>query len=400
MDEPATVGDRGRPGVHLTAAANWPRAVGSSCPRGVEQSAVMSRWRAEEFHPDLRGASRVLPKAVVSRRTLPLVRRLVTLSGHRRPDGVTIERVSPTCTVRLHRPPAGRPNGGALLWIHGGGLVMGSAQQDDDFCRRLADELNVTVAAVEHRLAPEHPYPAPLDDCCDALRWLCEHPGVDRQRVAVGGNSAGGGLAAALALRAHEEGFVQLLFQLLVYPMLDDRTAARPDAEASSRRVWSNTANAFGWSSYLRSVDRDAPVPSLAAPARYPDLAGAPPTWIGVGTVDLFHDEDVAYSERLTAAGVPCELLVVPGAFTVSTRWPRRRPCRGRSATPRSLRYGPRSPGRADGTLDRPALRLRWSASRPGRWRRVRRSSASHPAQRSRQGAPRSSRRHRRRSSR
>jgi acetyl esterase/lipase len=218
--------------------------------------------------------------------------------------------------VRLFRPagvtgpsPAsGRCPQPALLWIHGGGYVIGKAQMDDRLCRQFSRRLGATVASVEYRLAPEHPYPIPLEDCYSALTWLSGLPAVDPSRVAIGGASAGGGLAAALALLARDRGDIALTFQLLVYPMLDDRSSTT--AENPKYRLWNTRSNRFGWTAYLGDAD-----PRVAVPARRDDLGGLPPAWIGVGTHDLFHDEDLAYAERLTAAGVPCQVEVVPGAF-------------------------------------------------------------------------------------
>ena len=210
--------------------------------------------------------------------------------------------------VRLHRPAGISQPGAALLWIHGGGYVIGNAQQDDALCGRFARELGITVAAVDYRLAPEHPYPAPLEDCYAALTWLAGLPAVDPSRVAIGGASAGGGLAAALALLARDRGEVTPTAQLLAYPMLDDRSGSVP--ENPNYRLWSPKSNRFGWAAYLGNAD-----PQVAVPARREDLSGLPAAWIGVGTNDLFHDEDLAYAERLTAAGVPCHVEVVPGAF-------------------------------------------------------------------------------------
>jgi acetyl esterase/lipase len=275
----------------------------------------MSRFKADDFHPDLRGSSRFLPAGLVNRVTYKWARGVIRLAARRQPDGIDIVRVTPTATVRLHLPPNLNEGGGAVLWIHGGGLVMGDAVLDDDFCRRVAKELNVTVAAVNYRVAPEHRFPAALDDCFDALQWLAARPNVDASRIAIGGGSAGGGIAAALALRLRDEGGVRPLLQVLVYAMLDDRTAACTDPWPRSRRLWSNKANSLGWNSYLGKPAGSADVSPLAAPARTTDLSGLPPAWIGVGTNDLFHDEDVSYADRLRRAGVACDLMVVPGAF-------------------------------------------------------------------------------------
>ncbi len=225
----------------------------------------------------------------------------------------TVETVG-AVAVRVHRPPGGGPRP-AMLWIHGGGYVMGTAAQNDAVCRYFASALDIVVAAVDYRLAPESPFPLPLHDCHDALSWLAGRPDVDPHRIAVGGASAGGGLAAAVALLARERGEVELAFQLLVYPMLDDRTATRTDIDERHLRLWNNKANRFGWQSYTGLPPGSPGVTGLAAPSRHGDLSGLPPAWIGVGTLDLFHDEDVAYAGRLESAGVPCRLDEVDGAF-------------------------------------------------------------------------------------
>ncbi|MGB0100914.1 MAG: alpha/beta hydrolase [Nocardioides sp.] len=268
---------------------------------------------ARRFHPDLRTGSRLLPREAVSRRTLPLMRRLVS----RLPtDADFVEsRVSPTAAIRVYRPRHASSPSPALLYIHGGGLVIGSPVQDEPVLRSIADELGITVATVRYRLAPEHPYPAARDDCYAALSWLAEQPWADPARIAIGGASAGGGLAAATALHARDQQGAALCLQLLVYPMLDDRTTQRDDPDRAYRRLWSNEANHFGWSSYLGHPPGGPGVSPTAAPSRCEDYAGLPPAWIGVGTLDLFHDEDLAYAARLRSAGVPCATLVVPGAF-------------------------------------------------------------------------------------
>jgi acetyl esterase/lipase len=262
-----------------------------------------------DFHPDLQRIARLAPRALVGPHSLKLIRALSPVVQHRKaPGGVEVLTLGSGVGVRLHRPVGVVQPGPALLWIHGGGYVMGTAQQDDALCQRFTRELGITVAAVDYRLAPEHPYPAPLEDCYSALTWLAGLPAVDPARVAIGGASAGGGLAAALALLARDRGELTLTLQLLAYPMLDDRSAAGP--KNPNYRLWGPKSNRFGWAAYLGNAD-----PQIAVPARRDDLSGLPPAWIGVGTHDLFHDEDLAYAERLTAAGVPCQVEVVPGAF-------------------------------------------------------------------------------------
>lgn len=263
-----------------------------------------------DFHPDLRRIARYLPKQVVTPVTLPVIRMVTRLQGRHTPADVDALTLSSGVGVRLFRPAGATAPGPALLWIHGGGYIIGTAAQDDVLCRRFARELGATVASVDYRLAPEHPYPAPLEDCYSALTWLAGLPSVDPSRVAIGGASAGGGLAASLALYARDRGEVPVAAQLLVYPMLDDRTVERDGLDHPGHRLWNQSSNKFGWAAYLGDADRD-----IAVPARRADLGGLPPTWMGVGTLDLFHDEDVAYAERLRAADVPCEVEVVRGAF-------------------------------------------------------------------------------------
>jgi acetyl esterase/lipase len=174
--------------------------------------------------------------------------------------------------------------------------------------------LGIIVAAVDYRLAPEHPYPIPLHDCHDALVHVANKPEVDRDRIIIGGGSAGGGLAAALAALARDRGDVTPILQLLSYPMLDDRTVGRPTGKGNFR-LWDNRSNAIGWTAYLGATPGADGIDPLAAPARLDDLAGLPPAWIGVGTLDLFLAEDQNYADRLRAAGVECEVELVTGAF-------------------------------------------------------------------------------------
>jgi len=268
---------------------------------------------AVPFHPELRGAARWLPRSPIGPRTLRPVRLLSGLTKLLPSKNVEVATVGPI-TVRVHRTTGAdvRP---ALLWIHGGGYVMGTAGQDDALCRHFAETLGIVVASVDYRLAPESPFPVPLQDCYDGLAWLAGRDYVDATRLAVGGASAGGGLAASLALLARDRGEYPLALQLLAYPMLDDRTVCRTGIDERNFRLWNNRSNRFGWQSYTGSAPGSPEISPLAAPARSDDLAGLPPAWIGVGTLDLFHDEDVAYAGRLEAAGVACTLEVVPGAF-------------------------------------------------------------------------------------
>lgn len=266
------------------------------------------------FHPQLR-AARFLPRTIITARTLPTLRLLTKLTARtRRPDAQVVA-VNDDVSVHVFRPATARPRTPALLWIHGGGMVLGDAGQDRAFCRRVADELGIVVVSVEYRLAPEHPFPTPLEDSYTALEWLAGQPDIDPARIAIGGQSAGGGLAAALTLLAQERGEIRPVLQLMSYPMLDDRTTTRTDIDPRRLRIWSPRSNRFGWRAYLGDTASGGEVSPLAAPSRYEDLSGLPPAWIGVGTNDLFHDEDVAYARRLQEAGVDCTLHVVPGAY-------------------------------------------------------------------------------------
>lgn len=232
------------------------------------------------FHPDLRKVARWVPRSPVSARRLRLMRTLDRLREPRHARDVTVETVGPI-SVRTYTPPSGvSVPSPALLWIHGGGYVMGTAAVDDAVCRHFARELGIIVASVDYRLAPEDPFPTPLYDCYRALTWLAEHTDVDATRIAVGGASAGGGLTAALALLARERAEVRPVFQLLTYPMLDDRTVTRTDIDETHFRGWNNTANLFGWQSYLGTAPGSADISPLAAPARHDDLSGLPPAWV------------------------------------------------------------------------------------------------------------------------
>ena len=223
---------------------------------------------------------------------------------------------TPNLSVVLYEPDARVRPSGALLWLHGGGLIVGTPAMGHTRCSHLARELGILVASVDYRLAPEDPYPAAIDDAFAALLWLREQAsalGIDPARIAVGGDSAGGGLAACLAQRAHDAG-IEVAFQLLVYPMLDDRTVLHPPRVAGPL-TWTPASNRTGWTAYVGQAPGESVPGPYAAASRREDLNGLAPAWIGVGTFDLFHDEDVAYAARLREAGVPCELLVVDGMY-------------------------------------------------------------------------------------
>lgn len=222
-------------------------------------------------------------------------------------DGATIG-------LRWYRRAGTDQPGSAVLYLHGGGMILdwehlGSLY--DAAVRGYVAASGVPMLVVDYRVAPEHPHPTPLQDCCAALRWLSEHAGelgVDASRLAVMGDSAGGGLAAGVGLLARNRGGPAIAAQLLIYPMLDDRTCDGGTAGAGLL-TWSYDDNATGWGALLG----DGAADGYAAPARADDLAGLPPTYLDVGGLDIFAAEDVAFAHRMIAAGVPVELHVYPG---------------------------------------------------------------------------------------
>ena len=225
------------------------------------------------------------------------------------PDG-------PDVRCLLYQPKADADNNRAgYLHIHGGGYLFGAPEASDLSNLLIASKLGVTVLSVDYRLAPEHPIPAPLDDCYAALAYLHEHAeelGVDVRRIGIGGESAGGGLAAALAIKARDAGEYAVCFQALTYPMLDDRTGSEqnPGDPLVGEFVWTRQLNQYGWSRYLGDAERAAP----QVPARLDSYAGLPPTWMFTATMDLFRDENIDYARRLMEAEVSCDLVVYPGA--------------------------------------------------------------------------------------
>jgi acetyl esterase/lipase len=259
--------------------------------------------------PELRKAARLLPPGYALHRGLSAPRAFMNVVGWvGRIRGLKQEQINANVSVRVHRPTESIDPGPALLWIHGGGTIMGTAAQEDKFCRKLANFTDVTVVAVEHRLAPEYPYPTPIEDCYVALSWLAKQPWVDPGRIAIGGASAGGGIAAKLAQVAFDRGEIPLAMQMMAYPMLDDRTGE--GTNQPRRIVWSARDNQIAWRWYLGGAD-----PKLASPARREDLSGLAPAWLGIGTLDLFYEESVSYATRLREAGVPVHLQVAEGAF-------------------------------------------------------------------------------------
>jgi acetyl esterase/lipase len=220
--------------------------------------------------------------------------------------------------VRVYRPGNAEAPLPVLLWMHPGGYVIGSIEMDHLMAMQLAKDIGCAVVSVNYRLAPEHPYPAPLEDCYGALEWLGTNAsefGFDPSRIAVGGASAGGGLAAGLALLARDRGGVTPIFQLLIYPALDDSNIEPASDTLPDNLFWTRESSRIGWNAYLSGKAASPDIPAYAAPFRAADMSGLPDAFIGIGTADMLLDENVAYAERLAAAGAKVELKVVPGAF-------------------------------------------------------------------------------------
>ena len=271
----------------------------------------------QPVHPDLK---KKVPTVTFKIWNIKLIRLFIRLLNPKPslPDSIeTKVLVINGIELRIHSPKNCAISG-ALLWIHGGGLIIGAPNQDDGRCAEFAEKLNITVIAVKYRLAPEHPYPAAIEDCFaawSAIQTHHEELRINPQSVVIGGASAGGGLAASLALRIRDECTQHPIGQLLVYPMLDDRTTQDTQINPKEHLVWNNQSNTTGWEAYLGGALGKETIPPYAAAARHDNLENLPPAWIGVGTLDLFHDEDLAYAERLKTNGVSTTIKIVEGGY-------------------------------------------------------------------------------------
>ncbi|WP_141904196.1 alpha/beta hydrolase [Lysinibacillus sp. FSL W7-1291] len=207
----------------------------------------------------------------------------------------------------------------AMLWIHGGGFVMGHPDMDDLLCERFVQTANCVVVSIDYRLAPEHPYPAAIEDCYAGLVWMtAEAPslGIDVKRVAIAGASGGGGLTAALALMARDKGGPSIIFQMPLYPMLDNRNETPSSYEITdAQATWSRSNNLTAWRMYLGEEKDTNELSPYAVPSRADNLAGLPPTYTCIGQLDLFRDETFDYVTRLAQAGVDVEMNLYPGSF-------------------------------------------------------------------------------------
>ncbi|MEQ8716796.1 MAG: alpha/beta hydrolase [Acidimicrobiales bacterium] len=225
----------------------------------------------------------------------------------------TVGRESGDIRVIVYGAPDDTTRPG-LLWIHGGGYVIGTAE--DDRARLIAEEVGCRVVSVDYRLAPEHPFPAGVEDCHAALLWMAENSSdlaIDPDRIAIGGQSGGGGLAAGLALWNRDRGGPRPVLQLLLYPMIDNLHDT-PSGRIVNHPVWNRETSLRAWEMYLDGTPGHE-ASGYAAATRARDLADLPPAYICVGTADLFRDEDIDYARRLLDAGVPTELAVFPGIY-------------------------------------------------------------------------------------
>jgi acetyl esterase/lipase len=220
-------------------------------------------------------------------------------------------------TLRLYRPQTASPRSAGLIYIHGGGMIMGDLESQDEVMRETATELNIPIASIDYRKAPEHPYPAAPEDCYTGICWVFENAGalgMNASNIGLMGASAGGGLALATALMLRDRQGPKLAFLLPIYPMIDDRHETASSHEVLDLGIWDREGSIKAWEWYLGGTEPDA----YAAPARAEELSGLPPTYIDVGDLDLFRDENLAIVQRLSAAGVPVEFHLWTGAYHAS----------------------------------------------------------------------------------
>jgi len=219
--------------------------------------------------------------------------------------------------VRIYRPAYNKEPLPCLGFIHGGGMIMGDLDGNDMICQSFAEALQVAVASLDYRKAPEHPYPAACHDVVDAIKWLfdeAEELNLIANNIGLTGLSAGGGLTLAAALLLRDNGGPELKYLAPIYPMIDDRNTTPSSNQIKKLGIWDRAVNIEAWQWYLGGKAADG----YAAPARMQDLSGLPPTYISVGTLDLFRDENIDFAMRLMQAGVTTELNVYPGAYHAS----------------------------------------------------------------------------------
>jgi acetyl esterase/lipase len=279
--------------------------------------------------PELRAGAQTLlsrPPLTWARDQLPALRAVPPLETPVSTASAAVERLEapgrpghPDVAFELIGRREGRRNRPAIIHIHGGGFILGRASDSTALCQSLADEFDCVVANVDYRLAPETTFPGPMEDCYAVLAWVHDQAdvlGADPGRVAVMGASAGGGLAAMVAIAARDRGVHPVCYQVLIYPMLDDRTGATVSVPPFIGAIlWTPAGNRFGWTSFLGMPAGSASTPYGASPARLETFSGLAPAFVGVGGLDLFVDENLQYARRLVAAGVQTRFHLTPGAY-------------------------------------------------------------------------------------
>lgn len=302
-------------------------AVMHSASAADFQRQVPAAWDLnEKVHPDLKRDFYRLPKTIDNVRDVRALRDRLALDVNNLPtDNAVVVRNEkipsgaevPELRVRIYEPRERQGDLPALLWIHGGGYLIGSPESDEGLLIQIAKELNCVIIAPDYRLAPEHKFPAAINDCYRALQWMAENSNalrIKKDRIAVAGASAGGGLTAAVTLKARDEKGPEIFFAMPLYPMLDNHDTTVSSYQITDERVWNRKANETAWALYLGG-DAKGNISPYAAPARAEDLSGLPPTYIMVGALDLFRDENIEYAKRLLDSGVPVELHIYPGVF-------------------------------------------------------------------------------------
>lgn len=282
----------------------------------------------EKVHSELRDLFSVLPSMPITKETVQEMRKNEAEAGvytdQRNEKAETIEKYipgkkgDPDVRVLIHRPKNQTDVLPGLYYIHGGGFVLGNANMMTATCENYAVNMQCVVVSVDYRLAPEHPYPAGLEDCYAGLQWFVDNAAelkTNSDHIVVAGPSAGGGLVAALTLLARDRKGPKIAAQFPLYPMIDDRCESPSNIEITDNRVWNSISNRNAWDMYLSALEEDGEVPIYAAPARAEDYLNLPPTFTFIGDLDPFRDETITYVQKLRQQGVPVEFHLYPGCF-------------------------------------------------------------------------------------